>query len=262
MLKATKGIVFQYVKFSENSVIAKIFTANFGIQSFMLKGLNTKKNKQQKAYLQPLSIVELETAHKENRNIQVLNSMKIDVVYQTIPFNIYKSSIAFFLAEVLAKTIKEEEANASLFDFISSSLILLDQKPADFSNFHLIFLAKLSSHFGFQPHLETYAENSFFNLQEGIFCKQAPHHPFFAKEIPSKLLYQIFNTSFENMEELKMSNIQRKELLSILLDYYSCHIQNLSNLKSKEVFEELFSWIQNFQLYKLWTFNFITTFVY
>lgn len=241
MLQVTKGIVFHYVKYSENSVIVKIFTHHFGIQSYILKGLNTKKNKQQKAYLQPLSLIEIEATQKENRNIQPLKAIKIDYTYQTIPFNIYKSSIAFFLAEVLGKTIKEEESNPLLFDFISSSLIFLDQKPSEFSNFHLIFLAQLTAHFGFQPQLETYSENSFFNLQEGSFSTQPPNHPFFVKEVPSKFLHQLFNTSFENMEELKVSNSQRKELLSTLLDYYSFHIQNLSNLKSKEVFEEIFS---------------------
>ena len=241
MLHVTKGIVFHYVKYSENSVIVKIFTHDFGVQSYILKGLNTKKNKQQKAYLQPLSLIEIETTQKENRDIQHLKAIKIDYSYQTIPFNIYKSSIAFFLAEVLGKTIKEEESNPSLFDFISSSLIFLDHRVSEFSNFHLVFLTQLTIHLGFYPQLETYSEKSFFNLQEGNFSTQPPNHPFFAKEIPSKFLYQFFNTSFENMKELNISNIQRKELLSMLLDYYSCHIQNLSNLKSKEVFEEIFS---------------------
>jgi DNA repair protein RecO (recombination protein O) len=241
MLQVTKGIVFHYVKYSENSVIVKIFTHHLGIQSYILRGLNTKKNKQQRAYLQPLSLIEIEAIQKENRAIQSLKAIKIDYAFQSIPFNIYKSSIAFFLAEVLVKTIKEEEANASLFDFISSSLILLDKKPTEFSNFHLIFLAQLSSHFGFQPQLETYSENSIFNLQEGSFSNQVPPHAFFANESASRFLYQLFSTSFENMEEIKLSNNQRKELLSILLDYYSLHIHNLSNLKSRDVFEELFS---------------------
>ena len=241
MLHVTKGIVLHYFKYSENSVIVKIFTQHFGIQSYILKGINSKKNKAQKAYLQPLSIIEIEASHKENKNLQTLKTIKIESLYQNIPFNVYKSSIAFFIAEFLSKTIKEEESNNVLFEFISSSLMILDEKMENFSNFHLVFMAQLTEYFGFQPQLETYKINTYFNLQEGDFTPIQPHHPFYTNQINTMLLYKTFVVNIQQLNTLSLNNSERKEVLSILIDYYSLHVNNLSNLKSREILEEVFS---------------------
>jgi DNA repair protein RecO (recombination protein O) len=241
MLHATKGVVLHYFKYSDNSVIIKIFTEHFGIQSYILKGLHSKKNKAQKAYLQPLSIIEIEASQKENKNLQALKSIKIESPYQSIPFNVYKSAIAFFVAEFLSKTIKEEETNNYLFDFITSSLLILDELKDHFSNFHLVFMAQLTEYFGFQPQLETYQSNHYFNLQEGNFVVFQPNHPFYINQANATLFYRVFNVDMQQLNSLNFTNSQRKEVLAALIDYYSLHVNNLSNLKSKEVLEEVFS---------------------
>lgn len=241
MLHVTKGIVLHYFKYSDNSVIIKIFTEHFGIQSYILKGIHSKKNKAQKAYLQPLSIIEIEASQKENKNLQALKSIKIESPYQSIPFNVYKSAIAFFIAEFLSKTIKEEETNSQLFDFITSSLLMLDELKDHFSNFHLVFMAQLTEYFGFQPQLETYKPNYYFNLQEGSFVVFQPNHPFYINQTNTTLFYHVFNANMQQFNALNFTNSQRKEVLAALIDYYSLHVNNLSNLKSKEVLEEVFS---------------------
>ena len=60
MIESTKGICLHYYKYSENSVIAKIFTENFGLQSYVIKGVKNKKSKNKLNILQSLNIVQLE----------------------------------------------------------------------------------------------------------------------------------------------------------------------------------------------------------
>lgn len=241
MLHVTTGIVLHYFKYADNSVIIKIFTQHFGIQSFILKGIHSKKNKAQKAYLQPLSIVEVETTQKENKTLHTLKSIKIDAPFQSIPFNVYKSAMAFFIAEFLYKVIKEEETNQNLFNFVKSSLLFFDEKAEKFSNFHLLFLAQLTEYFGFQPQLETYKINTYFNLQDGDFSTIQPNHPFYIGVFNTALLKEVFESDFNQMDKLILTKSQRKEVLSALIDYYSIHVNNLSNLKSRQVLEEIFS---------------------
>jgi len=45
MLQKTKGIALHYYNYSESSVIAKIFTYDAGLQSFMINGIRQKKAK-------------------------------------------------------------------------------------------------------------------------------------------------------------------------------------------------------------------------
>ena len=45
MLYTTKGIVIHHFKYSEKSVIAKIYTEKYGLQSFLLNGVRNSKSK-------------------------------------------------------------------------------------------------------------------------------------------------------------------------------------------------------------------------
>ena len=108
MLHTTKGIVFNHFKYSEKSVIVKIYTEKFGLQSYIINAVRSKKSKNKLAYLQVLSIVEINAYHKENKGLQRIKDIKLSCPFQSIPFNIFKGSIAFFITETLIKSIKEE----------------------------------------------------------------------------------------------------------------------------------------------------------
>ena len=110
--------------YGEKSIIAKIYTEKFGLQSYIINGVRSKKSANKFAYLQPLSLVDVNAYHKENKGLQQLKDIKLDVPFRDIPFNVYKGSIAFFIAEVIYKTIREEEPNSDLFHFLYHLLIL------------------------------------------------------------------------------------------------------------------------------------------
>ncbi|MDG1477065.1 MAG: DNA repair protein RecO, partial [Vicingaceae bacterium] len=111
MLTTTKGIVLHHFKYGEKSVIAKIYTQKFGLQSYILNGVRNKKSKNKAVYLQPLSLVEINAVHKEKKGLERVKDIQLYFPFNTIPFDIGKVSIAFFLAEILYKSIKEEEPN-------------------------------------------------------------------------------------------------------------------------------------------------------
>ncbi len=59
MLCTTKGIVIHHFKYAEKSVIAKIYTEKYGLQSFLMNGVRNAKSKNKAVYFQPLSLVEI-----------------------------------------------------------------------------------------------------------------------------------------------------------------------------------------------------------
>ena len=241
MLQTTKGIVIHHFKYGEKSVIAKIYTKDFGLQSYVLNGVRNKKSKNKAAYLQPLSLVEINGSYKEGKGLQQIKNIGLDIPFKTIPFNINKSSIAFFLAETLYKSIKEEEANNNLFDFLYNAIQLLDLEEENYTNFHLLFLAQLTKYLGFYPQFKT-ADNSnkhYFDLQEGIFVKLQPHHNAFLDPILSSLFHAVFGINFDALVDLTINAKQRKLLLNAFLDYYNLHLSNFDNLKTLAVLEEV-----------------------
>lgn len=56
-MESTKGIVLHYYKYSESSVIVKIFTEESGLQTYVLKGVRNKKSKNKVNLLQALNLV-------------------------------------------------------------------------------------------------------------------------------------------------------------------------------------------------------------
>ena len=65
MIHKTGGIVLHRFKYSDSKVIAKIFTEEFGLQSYMFFGANSKRGRLQINLLQPLFPVDLQVYYKE-----------------------------------------------------------------------------------------------------------------------------------------------------------------------------------------------------
>jgi DNA repair protein RecO (recombination protein O) len=237
MLFKTKGIVIQRIKYSETSIIVKIYTEIFGLQAYIVKGARSRKSKIKSNLFQNLSLLDLVVSKKEKSKINFLTEVRQAYQFTTIPFDIRKSSIAIFLNEFLYKTIREEEPNKNLFDFLFNSIQLLDHQEKDFANFHLLFLIKLTKHLGFFPHQRQAERFKYFDLTEGVFVKEKPIHQYFLNTELSLILNNLLNISFEKINEIKISKIQRLQLLEKLIDYYKVHIENFKEIKSLAVLQ-------------------------
>ena len=77
--------------------------------------------------------------------------MKTSHPFQSLPFEVAKSTIAMFVTEFLNKVLKEEASSPVLFGFLIDSVLFLEEARTDSENFHLAFLLKLSFFLGFGP---------------------------------------------------------------------------------------------------------------
>ena len=109
MLQSTRGIVLQTHKYTDNSVIAKIFTSAFGLKSYLVSGIYNKKSATRSNLLQPLSMLELIVTHNDNNKLQRIKELSSYYQYITIPIDTLKTSIILFLNEMLCLSIKETE---------------------------------------------------------------------------------------------------------------------------------------------------------
>jgi DNA repair protein RecO (recombination protein O) len=226
MLQKTRGIIINYIKLRETSIVVNIYTEQFGIRSYIENGIRSAKSKNKIALFQPLTILDLVVFEKENKGLKRISEIKCNHPYQSLPYDISKSSIALFLAEVLKKTLKEEESNVPLFNFLVYSFSFLDEPEAEISNFHLIFLVKLSAYLGFSP------ETSEQVLHEFQLVNLRP----FSKE-----LMVAFNDllAAEYQNTLKINRTQRADLMDILLSFYKIHIEGFGDVRSHAVLKEV-----------------------
>ncbi|MGE5424753.1 MAG: DNA repair protein RecO [Syntrophothermus sp.] len=224
MLYSTRGIVLHYLKYSESSIIAKVYTELFGLQSYMVKGIRNPRARMKTGLFQPFTILELSVYHKEKSGLQNLKEAHHAFPYQTIPFDIRKSSIMLFMDEVIYKSVKEEEPNKALYHFIEDACIRLDGMKEGYNHFHLHFLLRLTEFLGFIPQDNFSRETPIFDMQEGLFASTVPLHADYLLQDDSLLLHQLLTVSPDDWRLLPISAHQRDVLLSKLLAYYRVHI--------------------------------------
>lgn len=234
MLHHTRGIVFKNVKYSETSVVATIYTEKFGVQTYMINGVRSSKSKIKNTMLQPLTLLNLVVYHRENKNIQRISEIGFNYVFQKLPFEIVRSSIGLFLIEVIFKSIKEEEANPDLFEFLFEGIKNLDQIEENVADYHLYFLIHLTKHLGFFP-VPREGHEIYFDLREGGFTSIIPKHPGFIEEPYTSLLNHICN----NEGISKMVGKDRKFLLATILNYYELHLPNFPKINSYRILESV-----------------------
>jgi len=235
MIAKTQGIVFHQIKYSESSLIVKIYTREFGIQSYLVKGIRSKKSKISPALLQHLSLLDIVASHKEKSNLHYIREIRSAHQYVSIPYDMIKSSITLFLNELLMKAIQEEEPNTALFDFVFQSMQWLDLATKNYVSFHLIFAIQLGRYLGFYPRGIYSPATPYFDLEEGCFENRRPIHPNYLQGKEAQNLSLLSDISFDSMHKIKLNNEDRNKLLDQIVQYYQLHLPNFSELKSLDV---------------------------
>ncbi|WP_378180716.1 DNA repair protein RecO [Aquimarina sp. SS2-1] len=239
MIVNTPAIVIHSLRYGESDLIVLLFTKTSGLRSYLLKGiLKSKRGKIRSSLFQPLTLLDIEANHKNKGTLERIKEAKILVPYESLHTDFVKSSLVFFLSEVLKNTIQEEEANEELFHYLETTFLWLDSHN-NISNFHIVFLIKLTQYLGFYPDISDITL-SVFNLQEGCFQNEASN--IYCIEGHSVLIFKEFlGTTFEESMNIKMSRMVRNEMLTTLLVYFELHLHGFRKPKSFSILNEIFS---------------------
>lgn len=231
MLSSTRAIVIKTTKYSDTSVILKLYTEVHGLRTYIVSGVHGKKSKA--ALLLPLSLLDVVANHSEKTRLIRPKEIGLAHPLQHVHSNIQKSSLLLFLNEVIYKSIKEEEPNEQLFSFLFDSILWLEQSTESIANFHIQFLLNFSQHLGFYPHGKFNQNNQWFNLQDGVFSSMRTNYS--VEEHLSKLLYDCLsgNYSFISNKEV------RKNLVEQILLFYELQVHGFGKIKSLDVLHEI-----------------------
>ena len=237
-MTSTKAIVISSIKYSDTSLIVNCYTESDGIKSYLLKGiLKSRKGKLKPAYFQPLMQLKVVANHNSKGNLNSLKEVEILHFYEEMHTEIKKQSIAMFLAEVLNGSLKEEEANIHLFQYLETSFLWLDSHH-DIANFHLIFLLNLTKFLGFYPELE-YNNASYFDLEEGTFTEYFSQTCISGNELVQ--FRKILGTNFDRISAIKFNSEERQLVLSVLIRYFELHLSGFRKPKSLTILKTVFS---------------------
>ena len=159
--------------------------------------------------------------------------MSIAKNFENTPNKIYKNFIGFFIAEVSARVLQENEQNNNLFDFlweVATSLFAYEKTD---SNFALKYLLEQAKILGFYPSSDK-IQSLYFNLETGEFSNKKPISKNTLNAEKSTYLKALLCNSKTNIPKKK-----KRELLKDIMHYYKLHHYNLDGVKSHIIVERL-----------------------
>jgi len=240
MLSKTRGIAIHQIKYSETSIVAYVYTEQYGRQAYLVKGARGKNAVIRSSLFQPLYLLDMEVYHKSNTELQKIKEVVNTPVYGSIPFQSVKTAISIFLAEVLYRTVREETQNPSLFSFIYHSAQIFDVMEKGIADFHLVFLMQLTKYLGFYPSNNFGTDSQLFDLLSGRFVASVPFHGQIIEPRIGMKFAQLTTISFDQMNILHFNSSERREILAYLIDFYKCHVEGMGHIRSLAVLSEVF----------------------
>jgi DNA repair protein RecO (recombination protein O) len=239
MIVSTQGIVLNTVKYGDTGVIAKIYTRESGTRSFLIKGVRGKSAVVRPSHLMPLNLLELVMQDRQSSGLQMLKELKCDPVLSTLHYDMEKCSVVMFMKEMLNIVIREEEKNEGLFDFLWSSIQILDIQQEKVTLFPLFFLVQLTRFLGFFPDGNYSGEDNCFNMPEGRFCPESELSPYLLGQEESRVISTLRDLSYEKLPRCQVSPLLRQKTLNNLLDYYRLHLHHFKELQSPLILREV-----------------------
>jgi DNA repair protein RecO (recombination protein O) len=220
-------------KYGEESIIAKIFTEEYGLISYSVKRGRSKKSKNKISLLQHMSLINISAQKKQKNEIQFLKEISLSQSLINSYLNINKQLLRMFMAEVLEKILVSNEQDKRLFNFIWNEIILLDTLEKVSSNYALNYLLSITYYLGFYPSKEN-IELDFFDLEKASFVEKEDNRGMIIK---GENLVFFKSLLINNNNNIPYKN--RKEILKLILKYYKTHYYNLENIKSFDVIDDM-----------------------
>ncbi len=224
------GIVIRTIKYGDSGIVAQILTDKHGMQSFLVKGVHSKKTKLKISLFSTLNILQMQILFKENRSIQNIREATPEFPLHNSHSDIVKNSMLLYVAEVMKECLKSHPvADHNLFQFLMNTILHIESRKVD-SHFPLKFMIELSQHLGFSI---LYSNDFHFdsgdndNHDIGILSDGEG------------------NSRIELFREISLGTIQltkaaRKKMLNTIHEHFKEHLDDKFSIKSAEVLEEVF----------------------
>ncbi len=228
------------LKYGDSSMVVYLLTDVGGRRSYMVQGVRSRHGRGSKqALFQPMFPVEFEGMESSKLQMHRFKEIRSGFLLQSLPFDVRKSTMALFMAEVLYRLVRESEPNEALFDFVWGCVEALDTLDDGVANFHLWFLANLSRFLGFSPGND-YIEGAWFDVREGLYCSVQPLHTSIMAPANAHILNALIGCDVRHLSVIGLNRAQRVEFLNAMLIYFGYHLDAVSAVQSVRILQEVF----------------------
>lgn len=235
----SKAIVLRTLKYSESSIIVDLLTESKGLRSFIVSGVRGKKGKNRASYFQHLNLIEVVAYDRSDGKLARISEYRLAHHYAQLTSHVVKSNLGLFVLEVTRNAIREMEENHSLFNFVWTALLYIEESPlSSLASYPLRYTLELSTYLGIYP-LNDYSEQKrYFDLRAGHFSPES-ESPYVLSYDDSYQLYTILVALEQSTPFPALPRGDRNTLLDQLIRYYTVQLSQFPDLKSLEIIRNI-----------------------
>lgn len=232
MLVKTSGVVIHYLKYSETSIITKVYTEELGLQTYLVSGVRSAKNRNKIALYQPLSLLDMVVYYqKDVQRIYRISEVKPAPALRQIPFEPNKTAVALFLSEALYRILKEDTPQPELYAYLKQHILWLDNATEGLGLFHSYFLLHLATFLGF-------------GISQGseLLAQVQAYNPSLIGPTEQAAVADLLDAlllASQPPSSHPAAPLIKHKTVDALLDFYRLHIDNMPALKSLAVLREV-----------------------
>ena len=228
MLASTPGLVLHTTHYAETSVVVKVFTRLFGVQSDIIKGVRGHSGRVKQNMLQPLTSLDMVVYVNPKNN---LNHVKELTPRHTITKAEQKprnqeidNALRFFKTEVLYKALREGEPMPELYDYV-------ENVTGNHRDTPIWFLLTVAHHLGIEPMDNHSIREPLFDLQDGRYVSVSTETTL--STALSAMLHEYLSTFNSHLSTFNLT--ERRSLIDALIAYYQLHLSGFRNFTSHEI---------------------------
>ena len=225
--------------YSETSIIARVYTEQLGLQTYIVKGVRKKGARIKRNLFAPLSIIQLVSNHKEGEGMSVMRDASCEYQLNGIATDMAKTAVSIYISELLSRAVSAQMADPNLFEFIEDAVLNLDRATGIIAGFPLSFTIGLAQFMGFDPHNNFSNGETYFDMEGGNFCSRPPEHPYYLSSPLSNRLSEVLTALNAGVISIVVDHATRSELLLKMLEYYRIHIPSFGEIKSVRVLSDV-----------------------
>lgn len=234
MTEKEEGLVLSTVRYGDRGVVVDILTRSSGRRGYMASAGKTGSG----AALSPLTAVEFVARGRRHGQMWRMGDVRLSRPFRQIPFDPVLRAEAFFVAELLTRSVPADVPDPELFDFASGAVAALDGGLEGCCNFHLFFMMRLTGPLGFAPDTSRRGMPSF-DMEAGSWVPAPPPHPDSVGGRHADLWEALSTVGVDGLAQVAMSRAERREMVRLLSRYYQLHQPGFSPLKSQDVLSQL-----------------------
>ena len=222
LAEKSRIVVLHQTKYSDSSLIVHAVDSGRGRRSFLLRGVARGRGRSRMSDFQPLGVLDIISYESPKSSLSYIREWEQVVPATQTRSNIYKSAVAMFMAEVLYRSFRTEEADPGFFAWLCGAIAALEKAEGTVANFHLWFMASYCTRMGFEP-------------SEGF----EPKAIFEPDEL--ELLETIMKSTMEETMALQLNARRRQAFSRRMLQYLAYHLGCEISARSLDVLHEIFS---------------------